>query len=167
MQCTCPVWLGAQVLSHAARGGHGLLLETDDFSVTVLGKGSPNRPGLFVEVRFHFLHAYPERSQGACEEVLCWLHNQLFYDQDERTPSIRERLIHCRFYSARRALCAAQLPIQMPVRRDSLSLSADCRPSNTTKIGNQSLFLKCCFHRSNDLLIKTVNDAFWIGRVQT
>ena len=32
----CPDWLGAQVLPHGARGGYGLLLETDDFSVKVL-----------------------------------------------------------------------------------------------------------------------------------
>ena len=41
----CPDWLGAQA-PHGARGGYGLVLETDDFSVKVLGKGIPNRPGL-------------------------------------------------------------------------------------------------------------------------
>ena len=80
----CPDWLGAQVLPHGARGGYGLLLETDDFSVKILGNGIPNRPGLFVELRSHFLHTHPEGSQGACEEALCWLRNQLLYDQDEK-----------------------------------------------------------------------------------
>jgi len=80
----CPDWLGAQVLPHGARGGYGLLLETDDFSVKVLGKGIPNRPGLFVELRSHFLHMHQEGPQGACEEALCWIRNQLLYDQDER-----------------------------------------------------------------------------------
>jgi len=37
----CPDWLGAQVLPHGSRGGYGHLLETDDFSVKVLGKGIP------------------------------------------------------------------------------------------------------------------------------
>jgi hypothetical protein len=49
----CPDWLGAQVLPHSARGGYSLVLETDDFSVKVLGKGVPNRPELFVELRSH------------------------------------------------------------------------------------------------------------------
>ena len=26
----CPDWLGAQILPHGARGGYGLILETDD-----------------------------------------------------------------------------------------------------------------------------------------
>ena len=81
----CPDWLGAQVLPHGARGGYGLVLETDDFSVKVLGNGIPNRPGLFVELRSHFLHTHPAGPQGACEEALCWLRNQLLYDQNERT----------------------------------------------------------------------------------
>ena len=79
----CPDWLGAQVLPHGARGGYGLVLESDDFSIKVPGKGIPNRPGLFVELRSHFLHTHPEGPQGACEEALCWIRNQLLYDQDE------------------------------------------------------------------------------------
>ena len=81
----CPDWLGAQVLPHGARGGYGVVLETDDFSVKVLGKGIPNRPGLFVELRSHFLHTHPRGPQAACEEALCWLRSHLLYDQDERT----------------------------------------------------------------------------------
>jgi hypothetical protein len=81
----CPDWLGAQVLPYGARGGYGLVLETDDFSIKVLGKGIPNRPGLFVELRSHFLHTHPSGPQGACEEALYWLQSHLLYDQDERT----------------------------------------------------------------------------------
>jgi hypothetical protein len=81
----CPDWLGAQVLPHGARGGYGLVLQTDDFSIKVLGKGILNRPGLFIELRSHFLHTHPQGTQGACEEALGWLRNQLLYDQDERT----------------------------------------------------------------------------------
>jgi hypothetical protein len=76
----CPDWLGARVLPHGARGGYGAVLETDDFSVKVLSKGIPNRPGLFVELRSHFLHIHPEGPPGACEEALCWIRNQLLYD---------------------------------------------------------------------------------------
>ncbi len=32
---------------------------------------------------------------------------------------------------------------------------------------NQDLFLKFSFQRSNDLFIETMNDAFWIGCLQT
>jgi hypothetical protein len=81
----CPDWLGAQILPHGARGGYGLVLQTDNFSVKVLGKGILNRPGLFVELRSHFLHAHPDGSQGACEEALRWIRSHLLYDQDERT----------------------------------------------------------------------------------
>jgi hypothetical protein len=78
----CPAWLGAQVLPHGSRGGYGLLIETDDFSVKVLGKGIPHRPGLYVELRSHFLHTHPEGPASACEEVLCWIREKLLYDQE-------------------------------------------------------------------------------------
>jgi hypothetical protein len=55
----CPDWLGVQVLPHEARGGYGLLLETENFSVKILGSGIPNRPGLFLKLRSHFLHTHP------------------------------------------------------------------------------------------------------------
>jgi hypothetical protein len=79
----CPEWLGAQVLPHGSRGGYAHLLETDDFSVKVLGRGIPHRPGLYVELRSHFLHSHPGGPRGACEETLCWVREQLLYDQDE------------------------------------------------------------------------------------
>jgi len=78
----CPEWLGAWVHPHGARGGYAYLLETDDFSVKILGKGIPHRPGLYVELRSHFLHTHPQGAKGACEEALCWLREQLLSDQD-------------------------------------------------------------------------------------
>jgi hypothetical protein len=78
----CPQCLGAQVQPHGSRGGYAHLLETDDFSVKVLGKGIPHRPGLYVELRSHFLHMHPHGPRGACEEALCWLRERLLYDQD-------------------------------------------------------------------------------------
>jgi hypothetical protein len=79
----CPEWLGAQVLPHGSRGGYGHLLETDDFSVKILGKGIPHRPGIYIELRSHFLHTHTAGPRGACEEALCWVRDQLLYDQDE------------------------------------------------------------------------------------
>src|SRR5579862_4169447 len=46
-QVHCPDWLGGRVLPNGARGGYGLLIETDDFSIKLLGKGIPNRPGIY------------------------------------------------------------------------------------------------------------------------
>src|SRR5690348_633691 len=77
----CPDWLGAQVHPHGARGGYRALLETPDFSVKVLGAGIPNRPGLFVELRSHFLHTHPDGPAGACREALGWLRTHLLADQ--------------------------------------------------------------------------------------
>jgi hypothetical protein len=81
----CPDWLGAQVHPSGARGGYGHLIETEDFSIKVLGANIPNRPGLYVELRSLFLHAHAEGTRGACEEALCWIRDQLLYDQDETT----------------------------------------------------------------------------------
>jgi hypothetical protein len=79
----CPDWLGAQVHPNGTRGGYGYLIETEDFTVKVLGANIPNRPGLYVELRSLFLHTHPEGPRGACEEALCWVRDQLLYDQDE------------------------------------------------------------------------------------
>ncbi len=81
----CPDWLGAQVHPHGTRGGYGHLIETEDFTVKVLGANIPNRPGLYIELRSLFLHAHPEGARGACEEALCWVRDQLLYDRDEAT----------------------------------------------------------------------------------
>jgi hypothetical protein len=79
----CPDWLGAQVHPHGTRGGYSHLSETEDFTVKVLGANIPNRPGLYIELRSLFLHTHPEGPKGACEEALCWVRDQLLYDQDE------------------------------------------------------------------------------------
>lgn len=79
----CPDWLGAQVHPHGSRGGYSHLIETEDFTVKVLGPNIPLRPGLFLELRSNFLHTHPEGPKGACEEALCWVREQLLYDQDE------------------------------------------------------------------------------------
>src|SRR5258708_20969336 len=79
----CPEWLGAQVHPHGSRGGYAYLLEADDFTVKVLGKGIPHRPGLYVELRSHFLHVHSGGPRGACEEALGRLREQLLYDQEE------------------------------------------------------------------------------------
>jgi len=79
----CPDWLGAQVHPHGTRGGYGHLIETEDFTVKVLGANIPNRPGLYMELRSLFLHTHPNGARGACEEALCWVREQLLYDQDE------------------------------------------------------------------------------------
>jgi len=79
----CPDWLGAQVFPHGSRGGYGHLLETADFSVKVLGKGIPHRPGLYIELRSHFLHTHPGGPRGACEEALSWVREHLLSDQDD------------------------------------------------------------------------------------
>jgi len=60
----CPEWLCAQVLPHGARGGYSLLLETENFSVKILGSGIPNRPGLFLELRSQFLHTHASLSRA-------------------------------------------------------------------------------------------------------
>jgi hypothetical protein len=78
----CPEWLGAQMLPHGSRGGYSHLLETDDFTVKVLGKDIPHRPGLYVELRSHFLHTHPDGPAGACAEALCWIRERLLDDQD-------------------------------------------------------------------------------------
>ncbi|HEV8189873.1 MAG TPA: hypothetical protein VGP82_00060 [Ktedonobacterales bacterium] len=81
----CPDWLGARVHPSGARGGYGHLIETEDFTIKVLGANIPNRPGLYVELRSLFLHTDAEGARGACEEALCWIRDQLLYDQDETT----------------------------------------------------------------------------------
>ena len=81
-QVHCPEWLGARVLPTGARGGYGLLVETENFTVKLLGAGIPNRPGLYLELRSHFLHVHPNGPAGACETALAWVRDHLFADQD-------------------------------------------------------------------------------------
>ena len=70
----CPEWLGAQVKPKGDRGGgYPYLIETEDFTVKVAGDAQTMWPGLYVELRSHFLHAHPGGAKGACEEALCWV----------------------------------------------------------------------------------------------
>lgn len=81
-QVHCPDWLGARLLPTGARGGYGLLVETADFMVKLLGAGIPNRPGVYLELRSYFLHVHPGGPEGACEAALAWVRDHLFADQD-------------------------------------------------------------------------------------
>jgi hypothetical protein len=82
----CPQWLGARVCPQGARGGYAFLIETEDFSVKLLGERIQHRPGVYVELRSHALHTHPGGPQGACEAALAWVREQLFADQAERLP---------------------------------------------------------------------------------
>src|SRR5579862_3352235 len=81
-QLYCPEWLGARVLPNGAQGGYSVLIETDNFTVKVLGDGIPNRPGLYIEMRSHFLHTHERGEVGACEEAIAWVREHLLSDQD-------------------------------------------------------------------------------------
>ena len=61
----CPEWLGAQVKPKGDRGGgYSYLIETEDFTVKVAGAAQTMWPGLYVELRSHFLHAHPGGAAG-------------------------------------------------------------------------------------------------------
>jgi hypothetical protein len=79
----CPGWLGARVCPQGARGGYALLIETEDFSVKLLGERIVHRPGVYIELRSHALHTHPGGPQGACEAALSWVRERLFADQAE------------------------------------------------------------------------------------
>lgn len=86
-QVHCPDWLGARILPNGARGGYSILIETEDFTVKVLGDGIPNRPGLYVEMRSLFLHTHPDGPAGACEEAIAWVREHLLTDQEPDTTA--------------------------------------------------------------------------------
>jgi len=79
----CPEWLGAQVCPQGARGGYAFLIETEDFSVKLLGERIQHRPGVYIELRSHALHTHPDGPRGACEAALAWVREKLFADQGE------------------------------------------------------------------------------------
>src|SRR5690349_23030293 len=79
----CPEWLGARVCPQGARGGYAFLVETEDFSVKLLGERIRHRPGVYIEVRSHALHTHPDGPQGVCEAALAWVRENLFADQIE------------------------------------------------------------------------------------
>ncbi len=77
----CPEWLGARICPQGAKGGYAYLIETDDFSVKLLGEPIPHRPGVFIEMRSHALHTHPGGAAGACEAALSWVLTTLYADQ--------------------------------------------------------------------------------------
>jgi hypothetical protein len=83
----CPEWLGARVCPQGARGGYAFLIETEDFSVKLLGERIQHRPGVYIELRSHALHTYPGGPQEACETALSWVREMLFADQAETLTS--------------------------------------------------------------------------------
>jgi hypothetical protein len=62
----CSDWLGARMCLQGAKGGYAFLIETEDFSVKLLGERIQNRPSIYLEMRSHALHTHPEGPQGAC-----------------------------------------------------------------------------------------------------
>jgi hypothetical protein len=47
----CPEWLSARVCPQGAKGGYAFLIETEDFSVKLLGERIRNRPSVYIEMR--------------------------------------------------------------------------------------------------------------------
>src|SRR5262249_50544846 len=84
----CPEWLGARVLPTGARG-YCFVLETEDFTVKVAGEHMLTWPGLYCELRSHFLHTHPHGQRGAVEASLCWVRTQVLADRDERDVRAR------------------------------------------------------------------------------
>jgi hypothetical protein len=60
----CPEWLGARMCPQGAKGGYVFLIETEDFSVKLLGERIQNRPSIYLEMRSYALHTRPEGPQG-------------------------------------------------------------------------------------------------------
>jgi hypothetical protein len=77
----CPEWLEARIAPQGAKGGYAFLIETEDFSVKLLGEHIQNRPSVFIEMRSHALHTHPEGTAGACEAALAWIRSHLYADQ--------------------------------------------------------------------------------------
>jgi hypothetical protein len=77
----CPDWLGARVCPRGAQGGYAFLIETEDFSVKVLGEHIQHRPAVYIEMRAYALHTHPRGPQAACEDALGWVRERLFADQ--------------------------------------------------------------------------------------
>jgi len=80
-QVHCPEWLEARVAPQGAKGGYAFLIETEDFSVKLLGEHIQNRPSVFIEMRSHALHTHPDGAVGACEAALAWMRTRLYADQ--------------------------------------------------------------------------------------
>jgi len=80
-QVQCLEWLQARIAPQGAKGGYAVLIETEDFSVKLLGDHMQNRPSVFIEMRSHALHTHPEGAAGACEAALDWIRTHLYADQ--------------------------------------------------------------------------------------
>jgi hypothetical protein len=80
-QVHCPAWLEARIAPQGAKGGYAFLIETEDFSVKLLGEHFQNRPSVFIEMRSHALHTHPEGAASACEAALAWVRTHLYADQ--------------------------------------------------------------------------------------
>jgi len=83
----CPEWLGARVCPQGAKGGYAFLIETEDFSVKLLGGRIQNRPSVYVEMRSYALHTHPEGPQDACRAALAWVREKLYADQPAKLVS--------------------------------------------------------------------------------
>ncbi|MGO8947855.1 MAG: hypothetical protein ACLQUY_09360 [Ktedonobacterales bacterium] len=79
----CPKWLGARVLPSGGRGA-SFLLETEDFTIKIMGEHMETWPGLCVELRSFSLHTHEEGAQGAIEASLAWIREHLLADQDAK-----------------------------------------------------------------------------------
>jgi hypothetical protein len=77
----CPEWLGARVCPQGAKGGYAFLIETEDFSVKLLGERIQNRPSVYLEMRSYALHTHSEGPQGACRAALAWVREKFYADQ--------------------------------------------------------------------------------------
>src|SRR5262249_11857308 len=80
-QVHCPEWLEARIAPQGAKGGYAFLIETEDFSVKLLGEHIQNRPSVFIEMRSQTLHTHPACALGACESRLAWVRTHLYADQ--------------------------------------------------------------------------------------
>ena len=79
----CPDWLGARVLPNGGRGA-SFIVETEDFSVKIMGEHMETLPGLCVELRSFFLHTHEDGAKGAVEASLAWIREHLLADQDAK-----------------------------------------------------------------------------------
>jgi hypothetical protein len=80
----CPEWLGARMCPQGAKGGYAFLIETEDFSVKLLGERIQNRPSVYLEMRSYALHTHSEGPQGACRAALAWVREKLYADQPSK-----------------------------------------------------------------------------------
>jgi hypothetical protein len=83
----CPEWLEARIAPQGAKGGYAFLIETEDFSVKLLGERIQNRPSVYIEMRSYALHTHPKGPQGTCRAALAWVREKLYADQPAKLVS--------------------------------------------------------------------------------